>query len=303
MQNEQELIAEWIIDHPGATREQARAAVRAAHRPTERLLPMAQELSQVNTLTLQPDPNDPMAVGAGLEGFGADDVRIPQLKIRQAQTKNAEGVPEGHWFLTSDLEGASPARNVVFLEMKKERSLLLPYAGGDAADAMIHRIHEKTGVRVPADWKGPVCYSRDRIQPTPQDGIDLLCVYCDDCPMARWRTVRGRRIQDCGEFYRILLYDLESQLPAVYYAHGSAIRPTRDLLTNLQVACRRHKLPAYGFSFSIATKRPDEKDSSYHVPVFGRPVPLSTNEEVQQFAGIRLACASVRVEEDQAVPF
>jgi len=212
--------------------------------------------------------------------------------------KNADEVPDGTWFLTSDLEGASDSREVVFLEMRKERSLLLPYGGGDAADAAIHRIHQQTGVDVPQSWEGPVCYSRDRVTPVQQEGIEVLASACKGCPMSRWRSVRGRRIQDCAESYRILLYDLEAQLPVVFYARGSAIRPTRDLLTNLQVACRRRKLPAYGFSFVISTKKRDTSDGTYHVPVFGRPVPLEDAEEIAQYGGIRAACAAVQVEEE-----
>ncbi|HBP23611.1 MAG TPA: hypothetical protein DEA08_38265 [Planctomycetes bacterium] len=322
--NQQELVADWILENPGSTPQQAIAALRETGQwpqesaagaipaldvgPPREIVPegaaLAPESSQATGMAQHlplatPEPEaDAMAVGAGLEEFGADDVRIPQLKIRQAQTKNADDVPEGTWFLTSDLEGASTTREVVFLEMRKERSLLLPYGGGDAADAAIHRIHQQTGVEVPQGWEGPVCFSRDRVQPVQQEGIEVLASDCKRCPMSRWRSVRGRRIQDCGESYRILFYDLEAQIPAVFYARGSAIRPTRDLLTNLQVACRRRKLPAYGFSFVISTKKRDTNDGTYHVPVFGRPIQIEDADEITQFGGIRAACAAVQVEED-----
>lgn len=335
---QQELVADWILDHPGATQKQAIAALRrsgewreeraadfafevgppleavpegsARHataatappvveeRAAEPARPLARSEREERLLLAVEEELDPLAVGAGLEEFGAEDVRIPQLKIRQAQTKNADGVPEGTWFLTSDLEGASATREVVFLEMRKERSLLLPYGGGDAADAAIHRIHQQTGVEVPEEWEGPVCFSRDRVLPVQQEGIAVLARDCKTCPMARWRSVRGRRIQDCAESYRILVYDLQAQIPAVFYARGSGIRPTRDLLTNLQVACRRRKLPAYGFSFTISTKKRDTSDGTYHVPVFARPTPLEDADEIAQYGGIRTACASVQAEEE-----
>lgn len=239
-----------------------------------------------------------LAVGAGLEEFGEEDLRIPQLKLRQAQTKNAERVPDGSWFVTSDLECHARSRELVFLEMRKERSLLLPYAGGDAADAMIRRIEEQTGVEVPADWEGPVCFSRDRVRPVAQEGIAPLAEDCASCPMACWRTVRGRRTQDCAESYRLLFFDLATQLPCVLYARGSAIRPTRDLLTNLQVASRRFKLPACGFTVEVGTKKIDSVDGTYFVPVFGRPQPVEDREEIAKYAGIRHACAKRQVEED-----
>lgn len=321
-----ELVADYMLDHPGLTQQQAIAALqRAAQWPEDEDLPafdvgppleavpagtaaLAQRTAAAAPAALEEDAekrlpmvaaeSDPMETGAGLEEFAADDVRIPQIKIRQAQTKEADGVPDGSWFLTSDLEGASPSREVVFLEMRKERSLLLPYGGGDAADAMIHRIQQQTGVVVPAEWEGPVCFSHDRVVPVEQEGIGVLAAECKSCPMSRWRTVRGRRMQDCGESYRILLFDLEAQIPAVFYARGSAIRPTRDLLTNLQVACRRRKLPAYGFSFSVGTKKRDSSEGTYFVPVFGRPVPIEDQDEIAQYGGIRQACAAVRAEEE-----
>ncbi|MBL4846133.1 MAG: hypothetical protein JKY65_11450 [Planctomycetes bacterium] len=334
--NQQEIVADWILENPGSTPQQAIAALRQGGGwPTEeRGIPAldvgpprevfaegtALAVADVDRAALavadadkaalavadeeerlplaRAPQEDPMAVGAGLEEFGADDVRIPQIKIKQAQTKNADGVPDGTWFLTSDLEGASDTREVVFLEMRKERSLLLPYGGGDAADAAIHRIHQQTGVEVPQTWEGPVCFSRDRVSPTEQEGIDLISQHCKGCPMSRWRSVRGRRIQDCAESYRILLYDVEAQLPAVFYARGSGIRPTRDLLTNLQVACRRRKLPAYGFSFTISTKKRDRAEGTYYVPVFGRPVPIEDAEEIAQYGGTRAACSAIQVEEE-----
>ena len=316
--NQQELVADWILEHPGSSPQQAIAALRegGAWPKEERGIPALDvgpprevfaEGTALAVAVADPEPQvplapapqeDPMAVGAGLEEFGADDVRIPQIKIKQAQTKNADGVPDGTWFLTSDLEGGSETREVVFLEMRKERSLLLPYGGGDAVDAAINRIHQQTGVEVPQSWEGPVCFSRDRVRSVEQEGIEVLSSHCKGCPMSRWRSVRGRRIQDCAESYRILLYDVETQLPAVFYARGSGIRPTRDLLTNLQVACRRRKLPAYGFSLTISTKKRDRDEGTYYVPVFGRPIPLEDSEEIAQYGVTRAACAAVQVEEE-----
>lgn len=316
-----ELIADWILEHQDATQEQAIAALRRAGAwpddgprvdPEPTLGPAPAETFGAEVECADEDavapagrllplaPEDPFAVGAGLETFGADDVRISQLKLKQAQTKNAAGVPDGAWFLSSDLEGHSLARELVLLELGKERSLLLPFGGGVAADAMIQRILAKTGAEVPDDWEGPVCFSRDRVTPVVQEGIKPLAAACSECPLNGWRTVRGRRMQDCAESYRLLVLDVTSGLPAVLYARGSAIRPVRDLLTGLQVACRRQNLPAYGFRFTVASKRLEGGDGTYHVPVFGRLAAIDDKEEIARYAGIRKACATVQVEDEAA---
>lgn len=309
------LIADWILTHQGVSEAEAVRALKAAGQwPDGESVPFddpeptiapgpAEAFGDAPTgeeERLLPAQADPFAIGAGLEEFDAEDVRIPQLKIKQAQTKNAAGVPDGALFLTSDLEGHATTRELVLLELGKERSLLLPYGGGVAAEAMIARIYEKTGIDVPDDWEGPVCFSRDRVAPVAQDGIKPLADNCEGCPMNRWRTVRGRRMQDCAESYRLLFFDVTAQLPAVFYARGSAIRPARDLLTSLQVACRRRGLPAYGFAFSVTTKKVEAGDGTYFVPVFGRPTELEDREEVARYAGIRRACATVQVEEEAA---
>jgi hypothetical protein len=235
---------------------------------------------------------------AGHEELGHEDVRIPQLKIRQELTRNAERVPEGSLFVTSDPGSHSLGRELVLLDVRKERSLLLPYFGGEAADALVARILELTGVIVPPGWDGPVCFSRDRVRPVEQEEVEPLADECAACPMARWRTVRGRRLQDCAESYRALFYDLATGMPVAFFARGSAIRPTRDLLTNLQVACRREARPAYAYTVELITKRIERPDGSYHVPVFGLPQPIEDSDEIARLAAIRKTCALVQIEED-----
>src|SRR5690606_29260021 len=58
----------------------------------------------------------------GMEGVDSDDLVIPKLKIKQAQTKDRDGigiddVEHGNWFLSNDPESATPVRDLVFLAM------------------------------------------------------------------------------------------------------------------------------------------------------------------------------------------
>lgn len=228
--------------------------------------------------------------GAGLEDFGPEDLRLPRLKLKQAETTGAERVPEGSWYLTGDEEGHSLSRGLVLLEMRKERSLVLPWSPVAAREAQAQRIEEKTGVRVPLDHEGPVCASRDRVLPVAWEGRTPLSERCASCPMARWRTVAGRRVQDCAESYRLLFWDEGAETACVYHARGSALAPAKDLLTNVRVACRRFGRPACGFQIGLSVRRAYGLDGSYWVPSFTRPYPHTDPVAWERFVEIRAAC-------------
>lgn len=235
--------------------------------------------------------------GAGLEELGPRDLGLPQLKIRQPLTPNADGVPEGSYFVTADPAFHSIGRDVVVLEVRKERSLMLPYAGGPSLEAVVQRIAQRTGVEVPLDWDdGPVCFSHDRVRPVELEGLPVLSDTCADCPMNRWRTVKGRRSQDCAESYRLLAYDVVTQRPCVFYARGSAIRPTRELLAQLQSLCERHQRPAYGFGVYMLTRRVEGTDGPYFVPVFQGTYLLEDSAQISFYAAVRQKLASAPVE-------
>lgn len=234
--------------------------------------------------TRPPTPADDLVIddapppGSGLEELGPADLRLPQLRLRQPRTLHADRVPEGSWFATDDPSVHSLGRDLVVLDVRKERSLLLPFGRGAAARAVAARIQEKTGVEVPADWEGPVCSSLDRVRPVVLDGLPPLAAACAACPMARWRTERGRRRQDCAESYRLVLLDLVTGRPCVFFARGAAIRPTRELLTALRTQCERHRRPAWAFSVFALSRRVEGPDGPYHVPVFGPPFAVEPSQ-------------------------
>jgi hypothetical protein len=214
----------------------------------------------------------------------------------QAQTRDASGVTHGHWFLAGDLEGGAPERELILLELRKERSLMLPYGGGAAAEAMVQRIYTVTDgrVNVPDAWEGPVCYSRDRKLPVLQldtngsKAIETVSETCEACEMARWRSIRGRRMQECGESYRIDMLDVSTQMPVTYYARGAAIKPVRNLLTGLKAASYQHRRPAYGFTFVASAKEIEREDGTYYEPAFSRPRLIEDPDTIASACATRL---------------
>lgn len=228
----------------------------------------------------------------GLESFGPEDVRLPQLKLKQAETLGAERVPEGSWYLTNDQDGHALSRGLVLLEMRKERSLMLPWSSPRARETLVRRIAEETGVQVALDHEGPVCFSRDRVLPVLLEGLTPVARSCASCPMARWRTVERRNVQGCAESYRLLFWDEGAEAACVYWARGCAIAPVRDLLTNLHVACRRYQRPACGFQIGAAARHVRSLDRSYWVPTFTRPYPHVDPHSWARLTEVREACAS-----------
>lgn len=226
----------------------------------------------------------------GMEAFGAEDLRLPQLKLRQEETERAERVPPGSWFVTSDPEGHALSRGVVLLEMRKERSLLLARDSLAPRRAQVARIARETGVTVPIDHEGPVCFSRDRVTPADHSGTWALSERCATCPMARWRTVDGRRTQDCAESYRLLLWDEGEETACVYHARGAAIPVVKDLLTSLRVATRRLGVPACGFRMGLSARLVRSLEGSYYLPSFTRPYPHSDPLVWRRYAEIHEAC-------------
>lgn len=234
--------------------------------------------------TIEP-PRQPAPPDTGLDEVGTNNRRLPRLKLRQPLTWNADEAPEGSVFITSQPGDHGLARTLVLLAVRKERALRLPVRE-DEVKALRQRVIAQTGVEIPVEWKGTVCFSRDRILPELQPGIDPLNPNCLNCPMGRWRTVNGRRVIDCAESFRLILFDRRAQVPCVFFANGSAVRPTRDLLTALKVACRRHDRPAYGFTVELSTRRVEADDGHYFVPVFDRPEPISDTAEVSLLADL-----------------
>lgn len=297
--SDQTAVAEWLRDHPDATEAHAITALAAARTlgpaALKELVPApARPTNEIDDKRFLAGP----AV-EGLETFDHGDVRLPILKLRQPQTPGAQLVPEGAWFVSTDHELHSPLREIVVLSLGKERSMLLPFGGGDAADELIARISKKTGVDVPIDWQGPVCFSRDRVTPVEQEGIERLAKDCASCPMNGWRTLHGRRLQDCGESYRVLVYDRTASRPAFYFARGSAIKPFRDLLNQLQLECRRHDRPSFAYSALWSTRQVDSEDGlHYYVPVFSRPYPIEDLGEVAFLASVARCYRGVVAEEE-----
>lgn len=235
----------------------------------------------------------PPPIVAGLEGLAPGDLRLPLLKLKQPSMPYPARVPEGSWFLTSDEEGHALSRGLVLLEARKERSLLLPvHRGKQAIAKTCQHIRQETGVDVPPSWRGPVCWSRDRIRPVQQEGIPTLSDKCATCPMVR-RKITGGGASGCNESYRLLFWDLAAELPCVLFARGPQLRYARELLTQLHVASRRQELPVWAFVLGLSAKRHEGESGGHHyLPVFSRPYPTTHTEQIERYAAVRQACGA-----------
>src|SRR5690349_12793113 len=96
--------------------------------------------------TIEP-PARPVPPDTGLEQVGTGGARLPRLKLRQELTRNAEGVPEGSVFISSQPGDHALARTVVLLAVRKERALRLPVRD-EEAKTLRQRIIAQTGVEV-----------------------------------------------------------------------------------------------------------------------------------------------------------
>lgn len=234
----------------------------------------------------------------GLEVLDASDMVIPNLKVAQAMTKERDGVADGEFFLTDDPAGTkSVERVLVILDVGKGRELLGPYENPEQMDALVARIRAETSgrVQVPEDHEGAICYSLDRVAPVPQDH-GVVAASCKGCKFAEWRTVRNRAIRDCNESYRFLAVDeteADAARPVVMRLRGSAIKPTKALLTQLQLACAREQVGVFGFRVRVTTKKTVNDRGTFYTPAFGRPERLSA-EETARFSNLRQAVRQAR---------
>ena len=260
------------------------------------VLPPAKPTAEAKQLPAKPpepetalDKNRGEAV-EGMEFCDSRDLVIPNLQLKQAQTRDDDDsgideIEDGHWFLSNDPEGNSEARELVFLEVRPGRTYMLPYEDDDARDEVLAEFG--LDGKVPDDVK-VICSSLDRVTPTAPEEWDALAESCSDCPHSKWRkTSRGRKPPACGEVYRTIVVDTtEGDVPARLFLKSSAIRPTQSLLTNLQLAARRKKLPICGFSVSVSSVKKKATKGNYFIPKFGRPQPLDA-EDVEAYRGLR----------------
>jgi hypothetical protein len=213
----------------------------------------------------------PMTGLEGLEGLSASDMKVPTFKIRQnvSGSSEAENVPLGHLFISSDPDGALPERKVRFLDVTPARSLMVPYRKPKEAAILRDKIQRERGIEVPNDVVA-ICSSNDRITPSPRP-YGTIAKTCAECPYTKWQTIGGERVPpECGEVYLMLLLDEETSMPALYRAKGKAIAPAKNLNTNLMMIGKRTNVPPAGFVVTMGSKEVGEKDKSF-VPTFSRP--------------------------------
>lgn len=291
--------------HPLFREEERSKARKAASKPAKAAsaipdldsgpaLPARQEPQrQAKQLPAAPPP---ASVGIeGMEELDQTDLKIPELRLKQDQTRDdhetgIEDVENGHWFLTSDPEGAQPERAVVFLEIRPGRQFMLPYNSdeNDDREDMLGELGLED--KVPEDVQ-VICSSSDRRKPDFRDDREWLPLNdsCGTCPQAQWQTVRGkRRKPNCGEVYRCMVVDVTGgdETPARMFIKGSGIRSMKSHITNLTLGCKRHQVGVYGMVAPLKSKYVKNKKGKFFVPMFGRPQPLPA-EAVESYRALR----------------
>lgn len=220
-------------------------------------------------------PQPPATVsqgGAGLEGFGTEDLVIPRMRI--AQPTNRQGWRAGHFVETLSEEHFAELTEVVTLQVQKARVYFTP----DSSD--------------------PLCASDDNIRPSarierPQ--ADL----CAQCPKSQWSEgANGRRIKPpCSETWNFLI--AKDGMPYFLSFHGAALSETKKLVTALVLRGKQKNLPAWGFRFDCGLKQVTFDQGVAFMPVFKNITALDA-DAVAEYGAMQAAFTerSVRVAPD-----
>jgi len=230
----------------------------------------------------------------GLDTLDGGDIEVGLLKVRQPTTQDADQCEEGFLFIADDPGGGADRRTVTLLRVDKTRRLMLP-KNSDAAEGLIDRVEQFTGVEVPDNVEAVICRSDDRVSPVSYEGgTPALSADCAGCPMGKWRRVRGKNVQDCNEGFRLLLWDWETDRPVTMHAYKSAMRGVKAMLTVLRVATRKHNLPACNFSMDVSTRKHSREDGVYYTPQFSKPE-LADETVAELLRGTAQSLAKARV--------
>lgn len=244
---------------------------------------------------LLPAPAAPQADGDGLELLGMDDLTIPRLRIRNPGT-DAEGVPEGHFFLSTDFDENSAELELAVLQVTPQRELKIPI-DDDKRKALLLGVETKLGRRLEVDEKAfTLCRSLDRKLPIAGG----LSPKCEGCVFGTWRREDGKNVRECQEIYELAVVDLESLQPIVWTLRGSGMKPGKKLNTMLVMKLRRLKGKGKAWQFATRVKLDRVKStkpgvSPYYVPNFGKLEAIDDAELVEELGGLRASMIGAKV--------
>lgn len=226
-----------------------------------------------------PPPRDPLcAVAAGLEDCAPADHLVPALRIWQPQERRDELISAGTWFLHDRLLALDGSLELVVLEVRKQRALLLP----EDELYLDTRVREAVGwITLAHERRWPVCSSLDGLRPERGPRRLPLAEACGACSFA------GR---GCSEGYRLLVVEARAgEFVAEFHATGLAARAVQELITDLQLACRRDRAPSCAFSVLATTTQEDGPEGPEWVPCFDPPEALDRPEWVTGLVELRQA--------------
>lgn len=224
---------------------------------------------------------------AGMSGsFDEGDIKLPSCRLLQPMSQ-AEGGTQGHyWF---DQEG----RDVESFE-----AVVLNIIG---TAAMWKPIGE-------GDGKGPVCKSIDRVMgltsepslvlkdPDKVDG-EPIYIQCSLCPRrADWEVLRSSPMH-CSKGFTLLMCEVETREPFLYYVKGTQFSPVRDRIVSPALLRRKRYGNAQPWltPFTWTTRIVEQPGKKYFVPVIVAGKPFDA-EERDFFAGLSVQLAG-RAEE------
>ena len=193
----------------------------------------------------------PAEVVGGMEDIDKDDLVIPRLKIIQTTAK--EGTP-GKFGLNLTMEEFDTV-DATLLKVTKGRVMF-----------------DKEDLTLP-----PLCGSQDRIVPADYftdeaDGTVPMSDVCDGCVQAQWD---GNTPPPCSETYTMLMLDVNTFIPFFLQLKGTAIRPSKSLITAIFLQSNTPKLKKAGamscdFTTHMALQKKSNKQGTFYVPVFSK---------------------------------
>ena len=207
--------------------------------------------------------------GSGMSGsFDEGDLKLPSCALVQPMSQD-RGEAGNFWF---DQEGRS---------VKAFTAVVLNIIG---TAAMWEPIGSET--------KGPVCKSIDRVMGlTNKPSVVLdkamedstMYIECARCPhRADWDIMKSAPMH-CGKGFTLLMCDLETKDPFLYYVKGTQFSPVRDRIVSPALIRRKRygKAEPWLTPFTWTARDVVQPGKKYWVPVIVMEKPL--DEEQRAF--------------------
>jgi len=153
-----------------------------------------------------------------MDGFGSDDMAIPEIKLIQntggSYAKDTLGADPGdfHNSLTDEIFAGDTGVNVIIVDIHKTRTF---WGRDELRD------------------EPPECSSLDANSMVSTDGVD--CRTCEHRCDTPWAVSASERRSKCLTSYIILVMDPDTYMPALIRAGGISTKSIKELVTQLRL--------------------------------------------------------------------